>query len=100
MDPNDVRGRITDLLYATQFDKNLDDPARLGLIVDSIRAQRNFRHSAAEYSEAISSVLADGHLPSQVIPVAHSEDSVLSWLGRLAQQLRLDSKGTPTARGM
>lgn len=91
MDPKDVRGRITELLYAIQFDKNLDDPARLEFIAESIRAQRNFRHSASEYSEAIASVLADRDLASQVIPVEDSEDGVLSWLRRLAQQLSLDS---------
>lgn len=91
MDHNAVRGRIDELLYSIQFSRDLKDDIRLDFVVESIREQRTFRHSAAEYSEAIASVLRDGHLPPHVVPKGiHSEGEVVHWLGRLAERLRPD----------
>jgi len=92
MDHNAVRGRIDELLYSLQFSRDLQDDTKLDFVVKSIREQRTFRHSAAEYSEAIASVLRDGHLPPHVVPMGnHDEVEVVHWLGRLAERLRPDA---------
>jgi hypothetical protein len=91
MDQIVVRGRINELLYSILFSRDLKDDTKLDFVVESIREQRTFRHSAAEYSEAIASVLRDGHLPPNVVPEGnHSEGEVVHWLGRLAERLRPD----------
>jgi hypothetical protein len=91
-----VRGRINELLYSILFSRDLKDDTKLDFVVESIREQRTFRHSAAEYSEAIASVLRDGHLPPNVVPEGnHSEGEVVHWLGRLAERLRPDVESAP-----
>jgi len=97
MDRNAVSGRIVELLYSIQLSRDLQDDTRLDFVVESIREQRTFRHSAAEYSEAIASVLRDGHLPPQAVPKGnHSEGEVVHWLGRLAERLRPDVETAST----
>jgi hypothetical protein len=102
MDPNAVRGLINQLLFAIQFAPDLSDNTSVEYVAESIRTQRNFRHSPAEYAEAIATVLDDGYLPRQgwLVPdLPHSEDEVLKWLGCVAQRLSPGSENAPTTRG-
>jgi len=99
MDHNAVGDRIDELLYSIQFSRDLKNDTKLAFVAESIRSQRNFRHSAAEYSEAIASVRRDGHLPLYVVsPVNQSEDDVMDWLGRLAERLRPDVESASSTR--
>lgn len=99
MDPNTVRGLIDELLYSILFARDLNDPAKVDFVAESIRTQRLFRHSPAEYAEAIATVLNEGHLPPHALPNRNSEGEVLEWLGRLAQRLSPGSENAPTTRG-
>jgi hypothetical protein len=93
MDPNTARGLINQLVYTVQFSPDLSDATRLDLLANNIQSQRGFRHSSAEYSEAIELVLADSHLPRETLSMArHKEGDLLTWLANLAQRLDRDAR--------
>lgn len=94
-DPNDVRARMDELMYAIQFDRDLNDSTRLEFIARSIRDQRNFHHPASEYSDAIAAVLYDGHLPVGLLPTSHGDADLLDWLHRLGEQISVNSQSGP-----
>lgn len=98
MDPDAVRRLIEELLYSIIFTPDLTNDERIDSVAENIRTQRGFRHSAAAYSEAITTVLGDGHLPAEPFPgpVGHSEGDILRWLGRLGHRLNSDLETAPT----
>jgi hypothetical protein len=100
MNPNDVRARIEELAYTTIFTPELADNAQIDRVAEGIWTQRGFRHSAAEYSEAIALVLARGHLSERALLIGgHEESEMRNWLARLGERLNPSSGHKGHIRG-
>src|SRR4051812_20331523 len=89
MDPNEVRGRLNELLYAIDGAPDLSDATAARLTDNMIEGRPFAVTPVADFAQAIDQARRAGALHPQTAEMSrrYSEPELLDFLGRLSRQL-------------